>query len=319
MQAKSVGTDAVLSRPFTAPVPRRAAISPSTTNQIVEASPPYVVQRRAIAGNGMVAETVKATVHERLEFRFRAPLHLLAVFEQGMRVDGTTFVEGLPRSQLRDLTRKITFVPAGHEFHEWHESHTLLRVVFLYVDPAKVPVCAVTGIGSPRLAPRMLFEDAALFDTAIKLKRLIDATDSNDRHYFEALSTVLAHELMRTPAEKLQMEPLSRGGLAAWQLHIVTRYIEEHIEERISLATLAKIVRLSPYYFCRAFGQSLGVPPHRYHNSRRIERAKALLADSATSVTDIGLALGFNETSSFTRTFHKMTGLTPTAYRRALL
>jgi len=60
------------------------------------------------------------------------------------------------------------------------------------------------------------------------------------------------------------------------------------------------------------------LPPHRYHNRRRIEHAKTLLAQSAPSVTDIGLTVGYSETSSFTAAFHKTTGITPTAYRRTL-
>ena len=82
--------------------------------------------------------------------------------------------------------------------------------------------------------------------------------------------------------------------------------------------TLAKLVRLSPYYFCRAFKQSFGMPPHRYHGSRRIEHAKILLAKPASSVTEIGMTVGFCETSSFSAAFRKATGLTPTAYRRSL-
>ena len=111
-------------------------------------------------------------------------------------------------------------------------------------------------------------------------------------------------------------EALAKGGLAAWQQRTVTAYIEEHIAEPISLATLSRLVRLSPYYFCRAFKQSLGLPPHRYHSNRRIERAKRLLAEPAPSVTEIGRIVGYSETSSFTAAFHKATGFTPTAYRR---
>ena len=98
----------------------------------------------------------------------------------------------------------------------------------------------------------------------------------------------------------------------------MTTYIEEHLAEPIPLATLAGLARLSTYYFCRAFKQSFGVPPHRFHTNRRIERAKALLADAAPSVTDIGLRLGFSETSSFSSAFRRVTGLTPTAYHRSL-
>jgi AraC family transcriptional regulator len=71
---------------------------------------------------------------------------------------------------------------------------------------------------------------------------------------------------------------------------------------------MAQLVRLSPFYFCRAFKQSFGVPPHRYHNQRRVEHAKMLLAKPAPSVTDIGMTVGFSETSSFTRHFARPPG-----------
>jgi AraC family transcriptional regulator len=60
------------------------------------------------------------------------------------------------------------------------------------------------------------------------------------------------------------------------------------------------------------------VPPHRYLTSRRIERAKVLLAGRKLSVTEIGMSVGFSETSSFTAAFRKLTGETPTEYRRSL-
>jgi AraC-like DNA-binding protein len=61
---------------------------------------------------------------------------------------------------------------------------------------------------------------------------------------------------------------------------------------------------------CRAVEQSFGVPPQRYHNIRRIEHAKSLLVKPACSVTEIGLSVGFSETSSFTASFRKATGST---------
>jgi AraC family transcriptional regulator len=109
-----------------------------------------------------------------------------------------------------------------------------------------------------------------------------------------------------------------RGGLATWQQRIVTSYIEEHLSEQVPLATLAQLVRLSTYYFCRAFKQSFGVPPHRYHTEQRIERAKVMLAARKNSITEIGLILGFSETSSFTAAFRKIAGQTPSSYQRSL-
>ena len=96
----------------------------------------------------------------------------------------------------------------------------------------------------------------------------------------------------------------------------MTDFIEEHLAEEISLAALAALADLSLYHFARAFTQSFGVPPHRYHMTRRIDRARSLLQKPALSVTQIGIQIGFRETSSFTRAFRRFTGLTPTEYRR---
>ena len=84
---------------------------------------------------------------------------------------------------------------------------------------------------------------------------------------------------------------ISRGGLATWQMRAVTRHIEEHLCEKTPLVTLAKLVRLCPSHFCRAFRQSFGVPPHEYHIRRRIEKAKTLLAERKASVTGVGFTL----------------------------
>ena len=84
------------------------------------------------------------------------------------------------------------------------------------------------------------------------------------------------------------------------------------------LAALAGLAELSPYHFVRAFKQSFGVPPHRYHVRRRIERAKALLQEADTSVTAVASAVGFAETSSFSTAFRKVTGTSPRDYRRGL-
>src|SRR6516164_8793718 len=108
------------------------------------------------------------------------------------------------------------------------------------------------------------------------------------------------------------------AGLAAWQQKRVMDFIEEHLSEEVSLDVLADLVRLSPFHFLRSFKQSFGEPPYRYWTGRRIERAKALLASPRTSVTEIALDVGFHGTSAFSATFHRVTGQTPTDYRRDL-
>jgi AraC family transcriptional regulator len=79
------------------------------------------------------------------------------------------------------------------------------------------------------------------------------------------------------------------------------------------------MVELSRYHFARAFKQSFGIPPHRYHISRRMERAKTLLEERTRSVTEVGLMLGFAETSSFATSFRRTVGVTPSDFRRSIL
>jgi AraC family transcriptional regulator len=284
-------------------------------DQAVEIFPSYAVARRRLAWNGMAIEVVQALIHDKIELRFRGPLHLLVAYDEGIRGNGETLIEGLPASTQRDIKRKLAFVPAGHEYREWQEPRTRGRIVFFYFDPARTPLASSTG--PTALAPRLFFEDSTLWETAVKMAALIE-NGAENRQYCEALGVVLAHELVRRNAGARRVEAPARGGLAGWQQRIAAAYIEDHIAEHIPLATLARSVRLSAYHFCRAFKRSFGTPPHRYHNARRIERAKMLLAEPVYSVTQIALKIGFSETSSFTAAFRRATGSTPTAYRRSL-
>lgn len=288
------------------------------TEHIEEMHPREIISQRVVISDAMTAQTVQATCHDRLEFRIRTPVHMLVVYEQGARRGGDTFVEGLARSTLRDFSRKLTFVPAGHEYREWHEPRTLARFMYFYFDPGKLKILSDASLAGLSFSARLFFEDAALLDTALKLKRLLEIPTSENRLYLEALGVVLVHELIRLNGGMPRIEHQLRGGLAAWQQRVVTTYIDEHLSESITIATLAGLARLSPYYFCRAFKKSLGVPPHQYHTHRRVEHAKALLAKRSYSVTDIGLTVGYSETSSFSAAFRKATGLTPTRYQRSV-
>src|SRR5690242_6831394 len=118
------------------------------------------------------------------------------------------------------------------------------------------------------------------------------------------------------PSRGTNAQPSARGGLTARQQKRIAEFIEEHVAEELPLATLARFAGLSSYHFARAFKQSFGVPPHRYHTGRRIERAKMLLQTSSRPVTEVALTVSFAETSSFSAAFRKFTGVAPSDYRR---
>jgi AraC family transcriptional regulator len=282
----------------------------------VQVSPPDAVSRRTASGPGMAVEIVQDNRRGRIDYHYCSPFHMLVVHERGVRHDGCTVIEGLPKSRLQDCSRKLVFVPAGHKYHDWHEPRTLSRVVFFYFNPTQLAISPGLSYPGSSLAPRIFFEDNALMQTALKLAALIESDGSDHRHYLEALGVVLAHELVRINTGGNGAEAQPNGGLAAWQRRKAVAYIEEHLAEPISLEALARLAGLSACYFCRAFRQSLGMPPQRYQLSQRIERAKTLLAKRAASVTDVSLTVGYNDTSAFCTAFRRLTGLTPSAYRR---
>jgi AraC family transcriptional regulator len=288
----------------------------SEAHQKVEISPSEIVKRHASDWHGMAAEIIQSTSLEKVEYRFHGPVHLLAAYDRAVRVEGEIVVEGLPRPSVRDLRNKFIFIPAGHEYYEWHRPRTLGRVAFFYFEPATLPIQPDTARSD--LAARLYFEDAMLWDTVQKLVALIESSNADNLPYLEALGVVLSHEVARMNRQSNRTQRHLLGGLASWQQRAVTTYIEEHLAEQVPLTTLADLAGLSTFHFCRSFKQSFGMPPHRYHTIRRIQRAKMLLAKAHTSVTEVGLAVGFSGNSSFTTTFGKVTGVTPTYYRRSL-
>jgi AraC family transcriptional regulator len=288
------------------------------SRSIVDISPSEIVRRHSAAWSGLHVETVQVMRHTPFEYGFRAPCHLLIALELGERLDGETVVEGLPRSTLRDFTHKLTFVPAGHDFRSWQKPRVLTRVTHFYIDPREPLADPALRFGEIEFKPRLFFYDRDLRETALKFKSQVENPGSMPRLYAEALGIVLTHELVRINSGAARREPANRGGLACWQQKRAAAYIEEHVADDIPLATLAELVQLSPYHFCRSFKSSFGIPPHRYHANRRIERAKQLLANRELSVTTIALDVGFGDTSRFSAAFHRLTGQTPSRYRRNL-
>jgi AraC family transcriptional regulator len=277
------------------------------------------VRHRTARWRGVRAETMQIINHEALEYRFKQQYHLLIAVEQGVCYDAETSIEGLPTSTVRNCSHRLMFVPAGRKFLGAQRPRLLTRAICLYIEPHAVPVDPDFRFAEAELQPRLLFEDAGLWETVRKLKAQIGSADPAARLYAEALGGLLSVELLRllqvgAPASR----PSPRGGLAAWQHKRVIEFIEEHLSEEVSLDVLADLVRFSPYHFLRSFKQSFGEPPYRYWTGRRIERAKALLANPRTSVTEIALGVGFRGTSAFSATFHRVTGKTPTDYRRDL-
>ena len=295
-----------------------STVAPCAGCAPVEFTPPDIARRDIATWNGIKAESVALVRREPFAYRLNASCHLLIMAEHVERDDGETVVEGLPTSTLRNISGRMSFIPSGHRFSGWQRPRVLGRVTYFYIDPRGPLLDPELRFAETEFKPRLFFRDRALWAIASKLKAQADKTAPGQRQYAETLGILLAHELLRLNNSATDEKTYVRGGLAAWQQGRVADYVEEHLGENVRLSNLAEVAKLSAFHFSRAFKQSFGMPPHRYLTSRRIERAKMLLANDTTSVTQVGVAVGFAETSSFTTAFRKHTGLTPTLYRRGL-
>jgi AraC family transcriptional regulator len=280
----------------------------------VDISPAHIVRRTSTSWDGIAADTIEFTRRELISYRLRPRSHMLIISEQQTRDDGETLIEGLPKSTLHEFSHKLSFVPSGHEFYGWQKPRVSPRFTYLYLDPKSRLLESELHFSEVQLKPRLFFFDQTLWDSALKLKAQVG--QDNSSAYAEALALIIAHELIRLE-RGIQPPAEVRGGLAPWQKKRIAEYVEEHLGEDISLRDLASLARLSPYHFAHAFKRSFGEPPHRYVTGRRMLRAKSLLATEGMRVTEIGRAVGFAETSSFTGAFRRFTGTTPSSYRRS--
>ncbi len=87
--------------------------------------------------------------------------------------------------------------------------------------------------------------------------------------------------------------------------------------EPLDVAALARAAHLSSAHFSREFRRAFGETPHQYLLTRRLERAAALLRNTDRTVADICFTVGLRSVGSFTSSFGRAYGLSPTAYRDA--
>jgi len=116
----------------------------------------------------------------------------------------------------------------------------------------------------------------------------------------------------RNQAIAKQIAPLPHAILQR-----VTEYMEEHLQDNLSLDQLARETDYSRAHFLRMFRATTGKTPHQYLTQRRIERAKSMLMEAEKiSLTDIAACCGFSSQSHMTRVFREQVGVTPSEFKR---
>ena len=144
------------------------------------------------------------------------------------------------------------------------------------------------------------------------------AETSASRVYVETAAVTLAARLVQKYSDgRASVAQLPLGhGLDQSPLRRALDYIEDNLSEDITLDSLAEVTGYSVFHFVRKFALAMGVSPGRYISQKRLENAKTELAAGKLTLVEIALNAQFSSQASFTRAFHRATGMTPMEYRR---
>lgn len=185
------------------------------------------------------------------------------------------------------------------------------------------------------MEPTMRFETEAFAGTAS-----LRAVDPSVAHLLEqaltAVETDLAttracvaqvaallerEEKARPAAETVPPDPVVRrrvgAGLAPWQARRVSAHVNDNLGFPITIDQLAGIAGLSSSYFCRAFKDTFGDPPHAYIMRRRVERAQSLMLQTREPLSQIALACGLSDQAHLCNLFRRLVGQSPSHWRRS--
>ena len=185
------------------------------------------------------------------------------------------------------------------------------------VHPALLVHALDTSLQGERITivPSLPSRDPLLHHIALVLQATLAAEDGAGQLYAMSLADALVVHFLRRYAASRQSLYQVTGGLTPYKLHRTTAYIKTHLEQALSLATLATVAQTSPAHFARLFKHATGLAPHQYVIMCRIEHAKQLLARADVPLSEIGLQVGCADQSHFTALFRKHVSMTPKAYR----
>jgi AraC-like DNA-binding protein len=183
--------------------------------------------------------------------------------------------------------------------------------------PALVVYAANRAVSTDRMeiVPDVAAGDPLLQHIALVLQAEFQAKTAGAHLYAELLADALAVHFLRRYAAASHGSCQSTGGLPPYKLRRVLSYIDEHLEQDLSLSRLGGIAQTSVAHFARLFRQATGSTPHHYVLLCRIEHAKRLLIKTDLSLSEVAQRVGFADQSHLTALFRTHAATTPKAYR----
>jgi AraC-like DNA-binding protein len=291
-------------------------------NAVISCTRADVLTPRSVHFDDICAELRSYSSTQENEFEVGDDAHIML-----MRCDGTSsrceilWLDDEHRQVLPELKPgSILFCPAANRARIRKKDKGRCTDILLRIPPSALDLLNDVQLDSGRVryTRQAGCGRAELCHILFAMRDEILFPGPAGRLYRETLALQLVIQLLRHPSELAIAPPAAKGGLSAHQLRRAVELLEADLTRTPSLHQLAAHVGLSPTHFCTAFKRSAGHPPHRYLLNRRVAYAKSLLTQSRLTLTEIALRSGFASSSHFASVFRRITGTTPSAYRRCL-
>ena len=236
--------------------------------------------------------------------------HLLDVHASGP-VKASIRLEGRERrGSLRH--GDINILPAGAAGRWLLEarSHALLLRLAPEIFADALAAMNASSAGA-ELVPEIGMRDAHIEALGWILKDEAAEGHPRGRLWLESAAHALALRLARRCVDSLRWPKLTANALPQWRLRRVCDYIEDHLDQDLSLGELAATAGFSVPHFKVLFRHSRGMPVHRYVVERRVERARQLILHGQRSLTEIACDVGFSHQGHMARCMQRVLGIGP--------
>jgi len=208
------------------------------------------------------------------------------------------------------LPETFVFIPARRTISAVWEGQT--TVVLVEISGFSV------SFDAARFEPVLDGHDGFVTHLIHALRELARSRPASGADYGDSLCAVLVEHMRRSSSDWRSERAEPGQALSSSRLRRVLEYVDAHLDEEISLSTLAHQSGTSPFHFARLFKRRTGLAPHQFIIQKRMERARSLLSDAELSITEVAFRCGFSQQSHFTSTFRRTVGVSPSAYRRLL-
>ena len=210
----------------------------------------------------------------------------------------------------------IAIFPASEPFPKTQVDREV-ELVELFLEPIIIARIALELVDADniQLVPQLHLHDPLIEHMGLALKTELELGGADSRLYADSMTTALSVHLLRRYSTQQQEIKNYTGGLPKRLLRDIFDYVEENLDQNLTLTKLSKVVRISPNYFASLFKESTGMTVHQYVMKCRIEKAKRLLQKRDLKIIEICQQVGFQSQSHFTRVFRQHTTTTPKVYR----